>query len=100
MGKLKVPSSVSSITVSGSSLTPDASGRISTTSDADIAALLKVKPKVVYSKSNGDVVIQLPLAISSITMSGSTYTPDASGQITVPAAAATAYLQEAKYAHF
>lgn len=104
MGKVLLHSSVSAMTFASSGAkTPGASnnGKLETVvSDAESAAFHSwtSRPKVVRSLPNGDVVIQLPVGLlTSITISGTAYTPDAAHQITVPAAAATAFLESIKY---
>lgn len=47
--------------------------------------------------ANGNVVMQCPIGMTSITIAGIAYVPDGTRQITVPAAAATAFLEQFKY---
>lgn len=96
---VKVPSNVTSITVSGTVHTPSA-GRITPASDA-LSTVLNhwhSRPKLRRSLTNGDVVIVMPSIVTSITIGGTVYSPNGSGEITVPAAVATAFLEDIKYA--
>jgi hypothetical protein len=90
---------VSSITVSGTVHTPDASNKVSPTTDILSTALTHwhSRPRMRRSAANGDVVILLPSVVTSVTIGGTIYTPNASNEITVPAAAATTFLEGFKY---
>jgi hypothetical protein len=98
MASVKLPSNVSSITVSGTTHTPSG-GRITPTTDALATALnhWDSRPKLRKTAANGDTTIVLPSVVSSITIGGTVYTPNAQSEITVPAAVATAFLHETKY---
>lgn len=98
MSAIKLPSNVSSITVSGTTHTPSG-GTITPLTDALATALnhWDSRPKLRKTAANGDTTIVLHSVISSITIAGTVYTPNASGEIVVPAAAATAFLHETKY---
>lgn len=104
MGKVLLHSFVSALTFASSGIkAPGASnnGKLETVvSDAESAAFRSwtSRPSVVRSLANGDVVIQLPKGLlTSITISGTAYTPDGNSQITVPAVPATAFLESVKY---
>jgi hypothetical protein len=101
MASVKVPSKVSSITVAGSTLTPVAN-RVTPASDTNATTLLHptTRPKFKSSAANGDITINFPSIVTSITIDGVVYTPNGSGDITVPAAVGTAYLQELKHTFF
>lgn len=98
MTAVKVPANVSSLTVSGTVHTPSA-GSITPANDtlSTVLSQWTTRPKIRNSLANGDVVITLPSVISSITIAGTVYTPNAAGDITVPAAPATAFMHETKY---
>lgn len=98
MPAVKVPSNVSSITVSGTVHTP--SGNSITPVTDTLATALNhwdSRPKLRKTAANGDITIVLHGVISSITVGGVVYTPNAASEITVPAAVATAFLQDSKY---
>lgn len=98
MPSVKQPSNVSSVTVSGNVLAPTG-GRVIPASDA-LSTILShhtTRPRFKQSAPNGDITINFPSIVTSITMGGIVYNPNGSGDITVPAAVGTAYLEELKY---
>lgn len=101
MPSVKVPSNVSSITVAGSVLTPSGS-KVVPASDTNATTLLHptTRPKFKSAAANGDITINFPSIVTSVTIGGTVYTPNGSGDITVPAAVGTAYLQELKHTFF
>jgi len=101
MPSVKQPSNVGSITVAGTALTP-AGGKVTPASDAHstILAHHTTRPRFKQAAANGDITISLPSIVTSITLGGTVYTPNGSGDITVPAAVGTAYLNELKYINF
>lgn len=100
MPSIKQPSNVSSITVAGTALVPSG-GRVTPASDTNTTLLSHhtTKPSLVRTATNGDITIKFPLIVTSITIGGSVYTPNGSGEITVPAVAGTSYLEELKYSY-
>lgn len=102
MPSLKLPSNVTSITVNGTAKVPSA-GRVDLTG-AEFATLtgaggIATKPYLVTTDlTTGAVTIKFPSIVSSITIGGVAYVPDGSGHIVVPAAAATDFLNQNKYA--
>jgi hypothetical protein len=99
MPSVKLPANVGSITVAGSALTPT-NGRVAPASDINSTILTHhtTRPSLVRTAANGDTVLKFPSIVTSVTIGGNVYTPNGSNEITVPAAAATAYLEELKYA--
>jgi hypothetical protein len=99
MASVKLPSNVTSITVGGSALTP-VSNKVAPANDAHATILVHhtTRPKFKQAAANGDITITFPSIVTSVTIGGTVYTPNGSGDITVPAAVGTAYLNELKYA--
>lgn len=99
MPDVKLPSNVSSITVSGSTHTPDTKSRVQPVNDTLATAMnhWDSRPKLRKSAANGDLTIVLHSVITSITIAGTVYTPNAAGEIVVPAIPGTAFLNECKY---
>jgi len=101
MPSMKLPSNVSAITVNASAKTP-VGGRIDLTA-AEFATLtgaggVQTKPFLVKTAANGDTTIRFPSIVSSVTINAVQYTPNGSGDIVVPAAAASNFLEQNKYA--
>lgn len=100
MATVRVPSNVTSLTVSGTVHTPSGANNSITPATDLLATALNhwdSRPKLRKTAANGDVTIVLSSVITSITIAGTTYTPNAAGEITVPAAAATSFLQSTIY---
>lgn len=100
MSAIKLPSNVTSITVSGTVHTPSGANNSITPATDVLATVLNhwdSRPKLRKTAANGDITLVLPSVISSITIAGTVYSPNAAGEITVPAAAATSFLQSSKY---
>ena len=94
---IQVPYVVSAITISGSSLVPDGNGYISLgDGDATIVWDPTTDPMLVIADIvTGNINIKLSTDISSITIGGTVYTPDAGGIIYgVPAAIGTIFLYQ------
>lgn len=98
MPSVKQPSNVGSITVSGSALVPS-SGKVTPASDANATILghHTTRPSLVRTATNGDITLKFPSIVTSVTLGGTVYTPNGSGEVTVPAAVGTAYLHELKH---
>lgn len=97
MSQLKVPSNVSSVTISSTPYTPDANGIVTGPSDTDatIATDPYTRPSFVVSNpANGQCTIKMPLNISSITISSVVYNVDGNNYINaVPDVDATLLLE-------
>ena len=83
MSQLQVPANVSSITISGTAYTP-VNNIVTGESDADDTLLTDpyTRPKLITTNiSTGAGTVSFPSNVSSITVSSTVYTPDASGYI-------------------
>lgn len=99
MPSAKLPSNVSSITVGGGTYTPSG-GRTSIPSP-HAELVTPGRPgavTLVKTAANGDTTLKFPLNVTGITINAVPYTPNGSGEIVVPAVAATMFLEEHKYA--
>lgn len=101
MPSLFLPSNVSTITLSAV-VYPAVSGR-ATVPGPDYEAMtgaggILSKPYLVSTAANGDTTIKMPAVCTSVTIGGIPYVPNGAGNIVVPAAAASQFLEEQKYA--
>lgn len=98
MPSVKQPSNVSSITIAGSALTPTG-GKVAPASElnATILGHHTTRPSLVRTAANGDITLKFPSIVTSVTIGGQAYTPNGSGEVTVPAAVGTTYLHELKH---
>lgn len=102
MPSMLLPTNVSSITVNGDAKVPSG-GRIDLTA-AEFATLtgaggIATKPFLVKAALvGGDTTIRFPSIVTSVTINAVAYVPDGSGDIVVPAAAASNFLEQNKYA--
>lgn len=102
MPSMLLPTNVSSITVNAVAKVPSA-GRIDLTA-AEFATLtgaggVQTRPFLVKTAAvGGATTIRFPSIVSSITIDSVVYPPDGSGDIVVPAAAASNFLEQNKYA--
>lgn len=94
----KIPSNCSAITVGGSALTPAAQKITPPTVAANNEMSHPLfAPKLIKAAANGAVTLKVAATVTSITIGGVAYTPNAAKEIVVPAAPATQFLAESKY---
>lgn len=100
-----VPSNCSTFTMDATVYNPvagrvdlPASGPGGTYEKFEGAGGMQTLPWVVSSTlANGDVVIQCPPGMTSITIAAAAYIPDGLRRIVVPAAPATVFMEQLKY---
>ena len=95
MAKLQVPSNVTSITIGGVAKVPDVNSEVTVT-DVEMAVLApqQFQPRVIIaSQVSGDVTIQLPAGVTSITIDAVVYNVNGSNQIVVPAVRASLFMR-------
>jgi len=94
MGKLRVPDNVTSITLGGVVSVPDVFHEVDCT-DAQAAQIVpqQFQPKLIIAdQANGNVTVQLPALITSISFAAVAYEGDGQNRVVLPPLVATQFL--------